>query len=854
MLHNDRRFQEGEHTCMKKKVSLLLAIAMLFSAIGIPAFAEEPVIKESVSGFYYIEENGEQARLSVKDQAKLIQADGLYFKDMNGNGALDVYEDYRKPVEERVSDLLSQMTLDEKAGTLIFACIAGSNGSTVTNFNADATGFSDSTTSTKVISAEHPGITTMEPTVVIDNGTFVPTKYQIQEMNVTTYIAALTGTAKDQLNLFNGLQAMAEDTRLGIPVVFSGDRSYDTWGGQIDMAHYAFGVAHDADLLYDLVSEYAKEAVAIGYHQVFHGYGNEIGSWYGDEVNYIAEMAATETHAYDDNGFNSHSKHFIARGGRNSYTAARSPADLIDSWMVGWKAVVDAGTQWIMTNNNVGVTGNTLQTYMDKDTYTLLRDDLGYEGIICLDWPLDIQRLMGMTGTTSDGVDVSTLSAVERYALILNTGIDMFSCYGAMPGTDIEAYSECSNRSFPALIVEAVNQGLVTAEDLDVHVGRVLKNKFDLGIFEDPYSDWEAALELIGSDAYKAADGDIIPLDNETINTLRRSEITEMEEKLMVESTVLFKNDSILPLAEGTKVYVDSNNSNIKNADTTALAAKGTVVETIEEADVIVYHTASFDENFDYIVEDAQAADKPIVLIFEGTVGRNGAQGEPYWAQVEPCAAVLMQTYNNTPDHGSSIGAFYRYVTPSVTADMLFGAKEPAGSTVFEVPFEVEDLNIAWGELQMDIGVDNATRLYMAMMAKANPTIVMPNNLGDVMFTTDYGMSYSKPADIELSLLTVPQKSESVTTETNGRVRTTVTVFNAPQKAGVPFELNFVAQNNGEGDGHITAQVKDGDSVIAEKFVALDAGQFRVFTIELTLEAGEHVISVGDMSTTIVVE
>ncbi len=163
------------------------------------------------------------------------------------------------------------MDMDEKAGTLIFACIAGSNGSTVTDFNADSEGFHDSTTSTKVISADHPGITTMEPTVVIDNGTFVPTKYQIQEMGVTTYIAALTGTAKDQLNLFNGLQAMAEDTRLGIPVVFSGGRSYNTWGGQIDMAHYALGVAHDEELLYDLVSEYAKESAAIGYHQVFHG-------------------------------------------------------------------------------------------------------------------------------------------------------------------------------------------------------------------------------------------------------------------------------------------------------------------------------------------------------------------------------------------------------------------------------------------------------------------------------------------------------------------------------------------------------------------------------------------------------
>ena len=256
---------------MKKLVSWLLTVAMIASLGAMPAMAEESVIKESESGFYYIEANGEQAKLSAASQDKFIQVDGLYFKDLNGNGTLDVYEDYRQPVENRVADLLSQMDMDEKAGTLIFACIAGSNGSTVTDFNADSEGFHDSTTSTKVISADHPGITTMEPTVVIDNGTFVPTKYQIQEMGVTTYIAALTGTAKDQLNLFNGLQAMAEDTRLGIPVVFSGDRSYNTWGGQIDMAHYALGVAHDEELLYDLVSEYAKESAAIGYHQVFHG-------------------------------------------------------------------------------------------------------------------------------------------------------------------------------------------------------------------------------------------------------------------------------------------------------------------------------------------------------------------------------------------------------------------------------------------------------------------------------------------------------------------------------------------------------------------------------------------------------
>ena len=838
---------------MKKKVSLLLAIAMLISMISIPSFAEESIIKESASGFYYIEANGDQAKLSAASMDTFIQVDGLYFKDLNSNGALDVYEDYRAAREDRINDLMSQMTIQEKAGTLGFMGIGGKNGITVTDFSKVGE-VSEGTSGTAYIFPESEQMDSMEVVINVDGVTYAPVAYQVKTMGVTTMIAAMTGAPKDQLDVLNKIQKIAEEARLGIPVVFSGDRTYNTWGGMIDMAHYAFGVAHDEELLYNLCAEYAKESVAIGYHQVFHGYGNEIGSWYGDEVNYLSKMSVIETRAYDDNGYNSHSKHFIARGGRSSYSGARSPADLIDSWLVGWKAVVDAGTQWIMTNNSTGVTGGTLQTYMDKATYDLLRNDLGYDGIICLDWPLDAPSLMAKTGITPDGVDVSTLTLGQRYALILEVGIDMFSGYCAIPGTDYEVYDGLGLwRYFPDVLVAEVENGGLTVEEVDEHVYRVLRNKFDLGIFEDPFSDWDEALALIGTDAYVASDL-AVPMNNEEIDVYRRAEVAELEQQLMVESTILFKNDGILPLAEGTKVYADSNNSNIKAGDATALTERGVLVETMEEADVVIAHMTSFDENFDYLVEDAQAAGKPIILIFEGTVGRNGAQAEPYWAQIEPCAAVLMQTYNNTPDHGSSVGSYYRYTTPSITAQMLFGEKEPAGSTVFEVPYKVEDGQIDWGELQLDIGVDNATRLYMAMMAKDNPNLVMPNNLGDVLFTTNYGMSYSKAADIELSLLTVPQMSESVTTEFNGWVMTSIEVSNAKQKAGEAFDLNFVAKNNGDGDGYVTAQVKDGDAVIAEKFVALDAGQWRVITIELTLEAGEHVISLGDMSTTIVVE
>ncbi len=831
-----------------KKFPLFLSAVMVMSAVSIPAMAEESdsAIQYSSSGFYYVEADGEQVRVSSESEDGFLVEDGLYFRDLNKNGELDVYEDWRCETEDRVQDLLSQMTEEEKAGTLIFSCVFGSNGSTVTDLGSVEDGGSVTTTGLPYIDDPETclyGTDTIEEV----GGTVVqPMVYQIQDAYVTTFIAALTGDPKDQLDLLNSIQAIAEEGRLGIPCVFSGDRVYNTWGGMIDMAHYALGVAHDEELLYDLVSEYSKESVALGYNQVFHGYGNEIGSFYGDDPNYIAEMAAVETAAYQDNGWSAHSKHFIARGGRNAYVNAKSPANLIDSWKIGWAAVVDAGTDFIMTNNNEGITEG-VQGYMDKATYSILRDELGYDGIVCLDWPLDLSWIMGNTGVTDEGIDISTLTEAESYALILNAGIDMFSATGVVKGLDFDAYSEeIMSRAFPDLIVEAVDEGLVTEEDFDEHVSRVLRNKFKLGLFEDPYSDWEDALALIGSEAYQ--EDQFAVMDNDDINAARRSEITEMEEQLMVESTILMKNENdILPLAEGTVMYVDSNIDTVRDSDREALAAYGTVADAMEDADVCIFHVASFDDNYYYMIEDAQDAEKPVILIFEGT-----NTSEPGLEQEENCDALLMQTYNNTPDHGSSVGSFYRYVTPSVTAAMLFGEQEPSGSTLFEIAYNAEDYDLSWGELQDDIGVDTETRLYMAMMAKEDPTIEMPNNLGNVLWTTDFGMSYSNPADIELSLLSVPQSITQEETQTMFGTQMSNTVTNAVQEAGVPFEISFVAENKG-GDGHVTVQVLDGDEVIAEKFVALDEDQFRVITIELTLDAGEHVITVGDMSETITV-
>jgi beta-glucosidase-like glycosyl hydrolase len=730
-----------------------------------------------------------------------------------------------------VYDLLAQMTLQEKAASLAFGGIAGHNGNVAGTINDDAILYAED-----FYTASDRGTNDASMTV------------QVKEVGVTTFIAALTGTPKEQLDLLNKLQTIGEDGRLGIPIVFSGDRSYNTWGGMIDMPHYAFGVAHDEELLYDLVSQYAIESVALGYHQVFHGYGNEIGSFYGDEVNYIAKMSAIETRAYDDHGFNSHSKHFIARGGRNAYAAAKSPADLIDSWLVGWKAVVDAGTQWVMTNNAEGVTPG-VQAYMDKDTFDLLRVTLGYDGIICLDWPLDADSIMQRTGITSAGIDISTLTLGQRYALILDAGIDMFSCYVAVPGEDTTAYAGLGfQRYFPDVLVAEVNSGAYAEESLNAHVYRILRNKFDLGIFENPYRDWEAAADLIATEAYKADQFEL--LSNADIDLARKPLIAELEDELMVKSTILMKNDGVLPLSDGVKLYVHGGTETIKAADAAALGARAQIVETMEEADYIYLHVTSFDDAYELAMEDAQIAGKPVILVCEMT---NSESTEPGLYEVENTVAILAQTYNNTPDHGSSIGSFYRYVTPATTAAMLFGEKEPSGSTLFEIGYNPEYYALSWGELQHDIGVDPVTRLYMAGMARENPNVLMPSNVGDLLYTTGFGMRYGAAADITLDTLVVPQALTTEETESNGSVSVTTSVSNAIITAGVPFEVSFLATNNGA-DGYLNAEVYDNGALIATKFIALDAGQWRVITIELTLEAGEHNLTIGGMSATINVE
>lgn len=248
-----------------KKVSLLLAAVMLLCAFGLPALGEAA------------------GQVAVEARVKqILEVDGLQFRDLNGNGTLDVYEDWREATDDRITDLLAQMTLEEKIAQLFHTMTAGQ--------------FSPSYPMDDQFLYEEN--CPFEGNIL--DGRYAEgysVWYYVNEYNITHFLDDATGTPVELAEYHNKIQEIGEASRLGIPITLSSNRQSNAWGSYIDMPHAALGVANDLELAEKLWKIYAEEMAAIGYHITLNPYGVEFGSWYGEDPNYLAEVSAVEVAA-----------------------------------------------------------------------------------------------------------------------------------------------------------------------------------------------------------------------------------------------------------------------------------------------------------------------------------------------------------------------------------------------------------------------------------------------------------------------------------------------------------------------------------------------------------------------------
>ncbi len=785
-----------------KKLSLLLAIMMMLSVASIPTIAEsaenagptEAEILAKACEFSLIEADGDQPRLTyIEGVTPILEVDGLKFKDMNGNGQLDVYEDYRNDTDTRVADLISQMTPEEEVGLLF--CVSAA----------------------------------------LDTA-----RGLIPDFKNSCMLFNLNGTPVEVTNTVNNLQAAAELERLSIPMTFTSDREYNAFGGFIDKSHRGFGTAYDPELAYNLAYTYGKAMVAVGLHVTFEPYANEIGAQYGENPELIGKIIAAEIRGLEDSGFASCTKHWIGRGGDSSFGNARSVAQNFDNWMVGWKAAIENGCEWIMTNcAGTGIT-NSVDVKWDSVTMSYLRDTLGFDGVVVTDWWA--LRATQTDVPTPDGVILQDQSFAWLYNEALKLGTDVFGGGRINHGTDPEEIKAAISAGWPDVIIEGLASGEVEKQWVDRSATRVLRFKFNKGLFENPYRVIDEMLEVVASPEYIAEQ---FPIEgNESLRAARNPEEVALSEKLQAKSAVLVKNDdNLLPLQKGAKVYVESSNADAQAGYVKYIGEFATVVESMEEADVVVGDFAAINDVAELFIDDAEYYDKPMVLTLNGV--------NPNQYTLENADALLYLSYNQSPDHGSSIPGMIYTTEPWVYADLLFGVVEPGGVIVKEIYRDILLDAEQWKDLAGDQGASPYVRLMVqATMEDETEYHASPNNWGDPLVQGLYGMSYGKQPEFKYSCLILPSTREAVTEKVINRRgeevdQTTVKSF-VTAKAGEAFNAYVLLRNNGA-DGITTVKAYDGETLIAEKIFTVTADSWRVVEIELVLDTvGEHTITVGD--------
>jgi beta-glucosidase len=514
-------------------------------------------------------------------KAQVITVGGLRFRDLNKNGTLDRYEDWRLPVDQRVADLVARMTPEEKVGLMIHSSLSGFTGPNGEVLGLPAAGGRGG--GGRGGSGGAPANRAFEgranPSNVGPMGGANPTQLVTERHIRYILVRPNAGESPDITAKFhNGLQEMAEASRLGIPIVFSTDPRHgigrggpggaaaaparpviSQWPDQLGLA-----VARDPELVRQFGQMAAKELRAIGIHcllgpmadTITEPRWNRITGTFGEDANLNATLIKAFVEGFQGRQLGPESvmtvtKHFPGDGpvkdgydGHNSYGKWYIyPGNQFDYHLIPFSAAFDAGTGGIMTAYGIPVGKDTVGIAFSKAMVNeLLRRKMGFQGLVVTDWNHNMPW------------GVEKLSEKDRQRMEVLAGIDQI-------GGDND----------PSVIQSSVKDGTIPMAVIDTAARRVLRPIFRLGLFENPYVDPERAKVTAGS-----------------------AELMAAGYAAQLRSTVLLKNaDDLLPAALGKKIYVEGISKDVA-------AAFGTLVDDPKAADLAILRVASPTTTYPY--------------------------------------------------------------------------------------------------------------------------------------------------------------------------------------------------------------------------------------------------------------
>ncbi|MGR5063083.1 glycoside hydrolase family 3 N-terminal domain-containing protein [Photobacterium sp. DNB22_13_2] len=553
----------------------------------------------------------------------LLDIDGYQFRDLNGDGDLAPYEDWRLPVDERVTDLLGRMTLEEKVGLMLIS---------THNMGRDKLGLADGRLNEedKVSSFNpfNPAVPTLAPMMSESGATA-----GIKQRHLRRFIARDNESAFISALWANNLQNVAEDTRLGIPALITsnprnhisadagigvsvGETAFSAWPGELGLA-----ATRDAELVKEFAEIAAQEWVSVGLRKGYQ-YMADIGTeprWervegtFGEDAHLAADMIKAITEGFQGEKLGTHSvalttKHFPGGGpqvnGEDPHfhwgQEQHYPGGMFDYHLIPFQAAIDAGTSSIMPYYAMPINSTSdLDFDFDEVAFAynkaiitdLLRNEMGFKGIVNSD--------TGPIFWQPWGVDDKNLN--ERYTTALESGIDLFS-----------------GNANPEYLLETVKSGMISEERIDQSVRRLLTEKFELGIFENPYVDPDLATKVAGNEDFQA-----------------KADVAQRKSIVLLENT-----KSILPLKPNTNVYIEKIwsdkqctggiNPRGEEAEATISAKAKLFTASDEVQQTNLARAVKADQSSSInIVDDVDDADTVVMMVIPNNCGLFSASEEP---------------------------------------------------------------------------------------------------------------------------------------------------------------------------------------------------------------------------------
>ena len=619
----------------------------------------------------------------VLAQAPVLQQNGLQFKDLNKNGVLDPYEDWRLTPERRARDLVARMTLEEKAGAMMHGTLRSSGPTGSVGFGGE--------------------YDTAAARALIDSA---------KVNSMITRLNAAPGVIAAQNN---ALQRIAEGTRLGIPLTISTDprhhfqyvpgTSSQTKGFSQWPEALGFAAVGDTALIRRFGDIARQEYRAVGIHMALSPQADlateprwpRVAGTFGEDAALAERMVRAYVAGFQhgERGLDTGSvitvvKHWVgygaAKDGWDSHTYygrfATFPGHNFDYHIRPFLGAFAANVAGVMPTYSIleGATweGKPIEPVgagFNRQLLTdMLRGRYGFQGIVVTDWAITWDCAERCKNGAPPGErpsfadigmpwGVEALSMRQRFVKGVLAGVDQF---GGTERAD--------------MLVAAARAGELSEARLDSSVVRIMTQKFALGLFEHPYVDADSTPRRVGNQAFRAAG----------LDAQRRA-------------LVLLENKGkLLPLQKRSlRVYV-------YGLSVDAASEGWTVVTDPLKADVAIMRLAAPFERLHPQYVFGQ-------FFHEGSLAfKDGDEDYEMFKRVSAVVPTIVTVYLDRPAILTPLKAKARAlianfgVSDEALIDVLTGRARPEGKLPFELPSSME----AVAAQRADVPHDSAKPLY----------------------------------------------------------------------------------------------------------------------------------------------